>query len=165
MNSPANRSFNSPKIIQTLLIPGCSFFNAIPSLHLHLLLRGNPPILAIWCSSSFAIVYLVSSIVFLASCTTSTSTSHALRQAECARGTSDGLNYGVSKSVWGAMVATSLLSAVLYACHAGMAVYVRKTIQRNKESGIVEAVDPAQEEARAQKARDLWVKMTSQQGL
>lgn len=62
-------------------------------------------------------------------------------------------------------MATSLLSAVLYACHAGMAIYVRKTIKRKKELGIVEIVDPAQEEARAQKARDLWVQMTSHQGL
>lgn len=62
-------------------------------------------------------------------------------------------------------MATSLLSAVLYACHAGMAVYVRKDIKRKKDAGIVEAVDPAKEEARAQKARDLWVKMTNQQGL
>lgn len=63
------------------------------------------------------------------------------------------------------MVAASLLSAVLYACHAGMAVYVRMFIKWKKESGHVEAVDPAREEARAQKARDLWTKMTSQQGL
>lgn len=71
----------------------------------------------------------------------------------------------MSKSVWDAMVTTSLLSAALYACHAGMAVYVKKVIKRKKEAGIEEAVDPAQEEARAQKARDLWVKATSQQGL
>ncbi|MCJ1269987.1 hypothetical protein MMC22_009880 [Lobaria immixta] len=113
----------------------------------------------------FAIVYLVSSIVLLASCTTSTSTSNALRRTECPQGTSSSPNEGVSKSVWDAMVTTSLLSAALYACHAGMAVYVKKVIKRKKEAGIEEAVDPAQEEARAQKARDLWVKATSQQGL
>lgn len=59
----------------------------------------------------------------------------------------------------------SLLSAVLYACHAGMAAYVRKVIKRKKDAGIVEAIDPAQEEARAQRARELWVKMTSREGL
>ena len=63
------------------------------------------------------------------------------------------------------MVGTSLLSAVLYACHAGMAVYVRMAIKRKKESGMVEDRDPALEEARAQKARDLWVQMTRYEGL
>lgn len=60
---------------------------------------------------------------------------------------------------------TSLLSAVLYTCHAGMAIYVRLDLKRKKESGMVEDRDPALEEARAQKARDLWVKMTRHEGL
>jgi len=49
-------------IIQTLLVPGCSFFNAIPSIHLHMLLRNNPPKLALWVSSTFVILYLTSAL-------------------------------------------------------------------------------------------------------
>ncbi|KAI9881581.1 MAG: hypothetical protein M1830_000145 [Pleopsidium flavum] len=152
------QNLTGPNIIQTILLPGLSFFNALPSLHLHLLLRSNPPILAIWFSSIFAILYLTSSIFLLVSCSTSISTDYGLRQTECARDTLGGSTIGVSRSIWDTMVALSLLSAVLYACHAGMAVYVMKDIKRRKEDGIVE--DPEKAEARAQKARDLWVQMT-----
>ena len=149
-----------PKIIQTLLIPGCSFFNAIPSIHLHLLLRNNPPALAICFSSIFAIVYFVDSVLMLSSC--SASAPLALRRTECPAGT-PGLSAtgSVSRGIWAAMGATGLVSAVGYSLHAGMAFYVRSVLNYRKAQGLEEAVDPDEQEAERQKARELWIKMAN----
>ena len=148
-----------PKIIQTLLIPGCSFFNAIPSIHLHLLLRQNPPTLAISFSSIFAVVYFVDSVLMLSSC--GASAPLGLRRTECPAGTSGVPSASVSRGVWAAMGVTGLFSAALYAVHAGMAFYVKRVLDYRKAEGLEEAVDPDEQEAERQKARELWIKMTN----
>lgn len=156
----------SPKIIQTLLIPGLSFFNTLPSLHAHLLLRQNPPKLAMWFGASFVIMMLVSPILMLGSCIHSPTAGPALRQAECYQGTpGPGGDSGVSLPVWALLVTCELISAVGYGIHFAMAYRVRSVEMQRKRDGIVDAVDPAVEEARKQKARDLWVKMTKMEGL
>ena len=157
-------SIRSARILQPILLPGLSFFNALPSLHLHLLVRSNPPTLALWFSTSFAILYLTSSLLLVISCT-STSVSQSLRQTECAVGTASGPSIGISKGAWGAFVAFNFLSTVMYLCHAGMAFYVKRVMKQKMESGILEVEDPEKVEARKQKARDLWVKATTAQGL
>jgi len=155
-----------PKIIQTLLIPGLSFFNTLPSLHAHLLIRRNPPKLAIWFSSSFVVMMLLSPILMLGSCINSPSASPALRQAECYAGTpGPGGDSGVTKSIWGLMVACSLLSALGYAVHLAMAIKVHRVEKWKKDQGMVEAVDPEEEERRKAKARALWIQMTNREGL
>ncbi|KAL8726217.1 MAG: hypothetical protein Q9166_006842 [cf. Caloplaca sp. 2 TL-2023] len=151
-----------PKIIQTLLIPGCSFFNAIPSLHLHLLLRINPPTMALWFSSIFCFVYLFSTLLMLASCGPSASGVAApLRRSECYVGIEGGpTTYGVSKGIWTAFQACNLLSAIAYAYHAGLAYYVLRGINRRKAAGEVEVEDPDVIAARREQAREQWIKMT-----
>ena len=149
---------DSPRIIQTLLIPGCSFFNAIPSLHLHFLLRSNPPRLAIWFSSIFSVVYLVSALLILASCAATAPLN--LRNAECPAGTA-GVDSGVSRGIWAGLGVTCLLSAIAYGTHASMAYYVKRVLDQRKRDGLVPAEDPEAIEARNAKARELWVKMTN----
>lgn len=152
----------SPKIIQTLLIPGCSFFNAIPSLHLHLLLRINPPTLALYFSSIFSFVYLFSTVLMLASCGPDRSkVPGALRRSECYVGIKGGpQDYGITKGVWIAFQVCNLLSAIAYAYHAGLAYYVLRGINRRKAAGEIEVEDPDVVAARRAKAREEWIKMT-----
>ena len=158
--------FFSPKIIQTLIIPGLSFFNTLPSLHAHLLIRRNPPLLAIWFSSSFVIMMLISPILMLGSCVNNPSAGLALRQAECYAGTpGPGGDSGVAKSIWALMVTFSLFSALGYGLHLAMAVKVYRVEKWKKAQGIVEAVDPEEEERRKAKARELWIKMANREGL
>lgn len=154
-------------IIQTLLLPGCSFFNALPSLHLHMLLRSNPPRLALFFSTTFAILYLVDFIFSLAVCAPSSPRHipHGLRRAECAKGVAGGPTHGVSKAIWDTMAAFELLSVVAYAVHAAMAWKVARVLRGRKERGEMEAVDPDEEEARRQKARDLWQRNYRMEGL
>lgn len=154
-------------IIQTLLLPGCSFFNALPSLHLHMLLRSNPPRLALFFSTTFAILYLVDFIFSLAVCAPSSPrhVPHGLRRAECAKGVAGGPTHGVSKAIWDTMAAFELLSVVAYAVHAAMAWKVARVLRGRKERGEMEAVDPDEEEARRQKARDLWQRNYRMEGL
>ncbi|KAL8679795.1 MAG: hypothetical protein Q9186_003960 [Xanthomendoza sp. 1 TL-2023] len=155
-----------PKIIQTLLIPGCSFFNAVPSLHLHLLLRINPPTMAIWFSSIFAFVYLFSTLLMLASCGPSAKgVVGSLRKSECYVGIEGGpKRYGVTEGVWAAFQTCNLLSAIAYAYHAALAYYVLRGIKQRKAAGIEEVEDPELVAARRAKARAEWIKMT-QRGL
>ena len=102
----------------------------------------------------------------LGSCVNSPSASAALRQAECYKGTpGTGGDSGVSKPIWALMVVCSIFSAIGYAVHLAMALKVQKVEKWKKDSGIVEAVDPEEEEARRAKARELWIKMTNREGL
>jgi len=149
-----------PKILQTLILPGLEFFNTIPSLHCHMLLRRNPPILALWFSSIFAILFLTSSILYIASCA-SGAPAGALQDTECSTGYR-GVQFGPSPALWAIVVALSLVSTVGYATHAAMAAYVRVVMNRteaeNKRSGIPvhsQEVDPAL----AQEARDRWERL------
>ncbi|KAL8689594.1 MAG: hypothetical protein Q9218_004769 [Villophora microphyllina] len=150
-----------PKIIQTLLIPGCSFFNAVTSLHLHILIRVNPPTMAIWFSSIFSFVYLFSTLLMLASCGPSNSIPGPLRRSECYVGINGGpTQYGASKGIWIAFQTSSLLSAIAYAYHAGMAYYVLRGINQRKAAGLVEVEDPDDIAASITRAQEEWVRMT-----
>jgi hypothetical protein len=153
-------------IIQTLLLPGCSFFNAIPSLHLHMLLRNNPPKLALTFSSIFFILYLASALLSIGACAGSgKGVPHGLRRAECPVGVSGGPENGVSKGVWDTMLAFQWCSIVAYWIHGAMAWKVHRVLKGRKERGEVEAVDPDEEEARKQRARDLWTQNYRMEGL
>jgi len=154
-----------PKILQTIFIPGLSFFNTLPSLHAHLLLRRNPPKLAIWFGSCFIIMMLLSPILMLGSCVNSPSATPSLRQAECYKGTPGvGGDSGVTKAIWVLMVLGQFLSAIGYAVHVAMAALVNKDLKHREREGVVEPVDP-EEERRKAKARELWTKMVSIEGL
>ena len=145
------------------MIPGLSFFNALPSMHLHLLLRNNPPLLALWFSSIFTLLFLISPLVLLGSCAGAKAPSgrNGLRRAECARGTPGGhTDIGVSKTVWDTMVAFQLLSMVCYATHTAMAYKVLRVQRWKKAQGTIEMKDPEEEERRKQKSHELWVKAT-----
>ena len=109
---------------------------------------------------------LLSPILMLASCVNSPSVGPALRQAECYAGTpGPGGDSGVAKPIWALMVACSLLSGVGYWLHLAMAIKVYRVEKWKKDQGIVEAVDPDEEERRKAKARELWIKMTNREGL
>lgn len=153
-------------IIQTLLIPGCSFFNTIPSIHLHMLLRNNPPRMAMWFSFIFVLVYLVSIIVSLAVCVSpASSIPSGLRHAECTEGTPGGPTHGVQKSVWDIMLVFQFLSLVGYTVHGIMAWKVHRVLKWRRQTGEEEAIDPDAEEARRVKARELWARNYRMEGL
>ncbi|KAL6719669.1 hypothetical protein ACLMJK_001590 [Lecanora helva] len=155
-----------PMIIQTLLVPGCSFFNTIPSLHLHMLLRNNPPRMAMIMSAIFVVFFLASAVLMLAACESSKSgIPGGLRRAQCPQGISGGPTHGVSKAVWDVMVVFQFFSVVGYTVHGVMAWKVHKVLKRRKESGEVEMVNPDEEEARKAKARELWKKNYNREGL
>lgn len=156
-------SIYSPKIIQTLLIPGCSFFNTIPSLHLHLLVRINPPKLAIWFSSIFAFVYLFSTLLMLGTCASAPSAPRGLAHSECPRGIRGGPTIGVDRNVWDVFQVMGLLSVVAYSVHAAMAIYVLRDQKRKKALGLL-IEDPEVVAARRAKAREQWIRMTQQHG-
>ena len=62
---------------------------------------------------------------------------------------------GPSRPVWDLMVAFGLLSAVLYALHAGMALFVMRHVKRNPE--VIEHIELDSTEA--QTARDRWAQI------
>ncbi len=126
-----------------------------------MLVRRNPPSLALWFSASLAILYLTSAILFLAACTSgSSSVSLGLRRVECPQGQA-GVLKGPSPVLWDIVVALSLMSTILYATHAGMAVYVRRVIERedaeSKRRGDVALAEVDPEEAR--EARERWTRL------
>ena len=57
------------------------------------------------------------------------------------------------------------LSVVAYGVHGSMAYKVRRVLKGREKRGEIEALDPEQEEARKQKARDLWQKNYRMEGL
>ena len=131
-----------------------------------MLLRNNPPKLAMWFSSIFVIIYLVSAILSLAVCATpATDIPHGLRAAECPEGVSGGPGHGVSKGVWDTMLAFQWLSVVAYAIHGSMAWKVHRVLEGRKARGEIEPVDPDEEEGRRQKARELWARNYRMEGL
>lgn len=71
----------------------------------------------------------------------------------------------MSLGVWVTMVFFSFVSAVGYALHAGMAWMVRRRLAWKEREGVLEIVDPDEEEARKAKARELWIRMTRVEGL
>ena len=88
-----------------------------------------------------------------------------LRRAECPKGTAGGPLHGVQKSVWDVMVVFQFFSVVAYGIHGGMAWKVYSVLKGRKERGEIEAVEPDEEAARRQKARDLWKNQYRMEGL
>jgi hypothetical protein len=141
----------SGQVIQPILIPGLAFFNAIPSLHLHVLARINPPRLALWFSATFSIIHFVSSILFLGACVNN----HAngpLQRNECPSGT------GGNGSIWDVMVALQFISAVLYGLVAAMAWKVKQFLEARDEriAEGTEMVSQEEKERRESEARERW---------
>ena len=102
----------------------------------------------------------------LGSCVNSPKATSGLRQAECYRGTpGKGGDSGGAFSIWILVIVFSFLSAIGYGVHASMAWKVHKHLQWKQEQGVEEVVDPEEQERRKKKAHDLWVKMTSIEGL
>lgn len=131
-----------------------------------MLLRNNPPKLALWFSSIFVIVYLASALLSLAACDGSgAGIPGGLRRAECPQGTVGGPAHGVQKAVWDVMVVFQFLSVVGYAIHGAMAWKVHRVIRGREERGEIEAVDPDEEAATRQRARELWHKQYRMEGL
>lgn len=63
------------------------------------------------------------------------------------------------------MVVFEFFSVVAYGIHGIMAWKVHSVIQGRKDRGEVEAVDPDEEAATRQKARDLWHRQYHMEGL
>ena len=63
------------------------------------------------------------------------------------------------------MVAFQFFSVVGYGIHGSMAYKVHRVLKGRRERGEIETLDPEQEEARKQKARDLWQKNYRMEGL
>lgn len=63
------------------------------------------------------------------------------------------------------MVAFQFLSVVGYGIHGSMAYKVHRVLKGRRDRGEVEVLDMEQEEARKQKARDLWQKNYRMEGL
>jgi len=146
---------HSGVVVQTLLLPGIAFFNAPTSLHLHLLTRRNPPGLALTFSGIIAICFLLNSLLWLVSCTSNVVATQSFINVECPKGLR-GVTDGPSKPVWDLMIAFGLLSAVFYAGHAGMALYVMRDMRR-KGPEVVEHIEL--NSAEAQTARDRWARI------
>ena len=131
-----------------------------------MLLRNNPPTMAMIMSAIFVIVYLASVIVSLASCVSpSSSIPGGLRRAQCPQGVTGGPSHGVSKSVWDVMMVFQWFSIAGYTVHGVMAWKVRSVQRGMKERGEEMPVDPDEEEARRVKARELWQRNYRMEGL
>ena len=63
------------------------------------------------------------------------------------------------------MVAFEFLSVIAYGIHGSMAYTVHRVLKGRRDRGEVEAPNPEQEEARKQKARDLWQRNYRMEGL
>lgn len=63
------------------------------------------------------------------------------------------------------MIVCSFLSAIGYAMHMVMAIMVLRHQHWKRKTGVVDVLNPEEEEARKAKARQLWIQMTSREGL
>ncbi|KIX03077.1 uncharacterized protein Z518_06627 [Rhinocladiella mackenziei CBS 650.93] len=142
---------NFAQVIQPILIPGLCFFNAIPSLHLHVLARVNPPRLALWFSTTLSITLLVSSVLFLGACVGNNSRG-SLQRSEC-----PGATGGLAR-IWDIMVALQLVSAVLYGLVAAMAWTVKRALEAREQRIATgeEMVSQEEKERRESEARERW---------
>ncbi|OAL36138.1 hypothetical protein AYO20_04552 [Fonsecaea nubica] len=142
---------NFGQVIQPILIPGLAFFNAIPSLHLHVLARVNPPRLALWFSATLSIVHFISSILFMGACVGNHSHG-SLQRNECPAAT------GGNEDIWDVMVALQFVSAVLYGAVAAMAWKVRTVVEARDEriAQGVEMVSEEEKQRRESEARERW---------
>ena len=143
---------HSGQVIQPLVVPGISFFNAIPSLHLHVFARVNPPRLAVWFSTSLAACFFISAIFYLGACVGNGSSTSQISLNECPAGAQG------SQQVWDAMVTLQMLSGVLYSLHAAMGWTVDRAL-RNQERRIeqgIEMISEEEKERRHSMARERW---------
>ncbi|EXJ82971.1 hypothetical protein A1O3_06788 [Capronia epimyces CBS 606.96] len=151
--SSMKRELNFAQVIQPLIVPGLCFFNTIPSLHLHVMARANPPRLALWFSATLSVMLFASALIFLGACVgNGKSRGGSLQRNECPAGT------GGRADIWDAMVALQLVSAVMYAAVAGMAWKVKRVLE-DKDQRIaagVELVSQAEKERRESEARERW---------
>ena len=161
-------------ILQPLVLPCLSFFNTVPSGHLHLYTRHNNPRLALPFSSIMSILYFASAVVALAACSGS-SNIYSLR-GECpaprsgSSSTSSNLSSGngpdISQGFWNAAVALWLLSFVGYTLVCVMAVKVMALLRQRehaaRQAGVsvgtaeMQSLDPDERARREQKARERW---------
>jgi len=95
--------------------------------------------MVMWFSGSMAVLWLVSCILWLATCTGSGTGTQGLKQAQCAKG-EFGLTVGVPKGMWDTIVAFGLISTLLYSVHTGMAVYVWRYIKKQPKPERQESV-------------------------
>lgn len=160
------------QVIQPLVVPALSVFNTIPSLHLHVLARSNPPLLAIIFSTFFAVVYFGSAIVFLPPCVSGNAVANSSSFGAGNGGNGQGQTThipgyqktecpaGSHRGVWAAMVALQLLSSIGYAVHAAMAWRVDKGLKEHRKAlasgDIVELVDEETKREREEEARRRW---------
>ncbi|KAK7890658.1 hypothetical protein LTR67_007867 [Exophiala xenobiotica] len=150
--SSLKTDLNFAQVIQPLIVPGLSFFNAIPSLHLHVLARVNPPRLVLWFSTTLSVLMFISSIFFLGACVGNKSGHGSVQRNECPSGT------GGNQSIWDVMVALQFVSAVLYAVMSAMAWRVKRALE-DKDERIrqgLEMVSPEEKERRESEARERW---------
>jgi hypothetical protein len=132
------------QVVQPLIIPGLSFFNTIPSLHLPIIF-----------SSIMSMLYLASAIIFLPPCANGNSTyltSSAYRRTECP--------IGSRRDLWAAQVALQFMSALLYATHIIMAAKVKSVVSRRdrdeREGRVLVVVDEEARAKREEEARRRW---------
>lgn len=160
-------SLTFAQVVQPLIVPGLSFFNTIPSLHLHVLARSNLPIMALIFSVLLALIFLGSAIVFLPPCVGGNSPLPAeafedpnvrisgYQRTECPSGSHRG--------IWGAMIALQFVSFLGYSLHATMAWWVMHGLKRRDRdiaSGdLVEMVDEDEKARREEEARRRWREM------
>ena len=155
-----------PQVIQPLIIPALSFFNTIPSLHLHVLARSNHPLMALIFSSILAVIFIASAIVFLPPCVGDNTPPSAkalgsgvqlsgYQRTECPSGNNRGL--------WAVMVVLQFLTGIGYALHAAMAWSVRSAVQQRDQAiasgDLVEMVDEEEKRRREEEARQRWREM------
>lgn len=142
------------QVVQPLIVPGLSFFNTIPSLHLHVLARSNNPLLAMVFSSIMAALYLASAVVFLPPCAGADAftTLRGYGGTECP--------VGSDRGVWAGMVALQFASALGYALHFAMAWKVRGVVKRQermeREGIVMVVVDEEEKAKREEEARRRW---------
>ncbi len=135
LSSSASLTF--AQVIQPLIVPALSFFNTIPSLHLHVLARSNNPVMAMWFSGLLCVLFVGSAVAFIPPCADlgswgpgpegRLSSVSGYQRTECPPGSKQG--------VWGAMVALQFVTGVGYATHFAMAWWVRRQIGRY-ETGL-----------------------------
>ncbi|KAK5940324.1 hypothetical protein PMZ80_007744 [Knufia obscura] len=165
----SSSSLTFAQIIQPLIVPALSFFNAIPSLHLHVLARSNNPLLALWFSGILAVVFFGSAVVFIPPCTHlragdgSPEDTSTIGDAGVSTYQNTECPTGSRRGVWAAMVALQFVSAIGYAVHAAMGWRVWRGLKEHetgiRSGDIVEMVDEEEKRRREEEARKRWREM------
>lgn len=154
------------QVIQPLIVPALSFFNTIPSLHLHILARSNQPLMALIFSALLATIFLGSAVVFLPPCVGGNAPLsggsvgrdddiNGYQRTECPRGNNRG--------IWGTMVALQFITFIGYSVHAAMAWWVWRGLKEHDQAvrsgNAVELVDEDEKRRREEEARRRWREM------